>query len=243
MVLPGLPANDLDLSLYGGVDPRNLPRYTYNDSARATDVPSSTIAAWVRGMSYTKPRGGSGYVHPVIERPDPDDPRLSFHNLIEVHVLRALRRVHEIKLQAVREAISQAKEEHGIERLLIDPQLKTTGGALFLDYYLELVELSPARQLAMRHILQDHLRRVKVHPKLKLAEFFPLPRSPLLRDEEPILVSPFISFGNPIIGRIGVSTNVIATRYNRGETEAEIEEDYELTREEFEEAILYESAA
>jgi uncharacterized protein (DUF433 family) len=243
MVLPGFPANDLDLSLYGGVDPRNLPRYTYTEASRATDVPASTIQAWVRGMSYTRKRGPSGYVQPVIERPDAEDPRLSFYNLFEVHILRALRRVHEVKLDAVRQAIRLAKQEHGIERLLIDPQLKTTGGALFLDYYLDLVELSLSRQLAMRHILQAHLQRVRVHPKLKLAEFFPEARNPILKDKDPILVSPFISFGNPVIGRIGVSTHAITSRLNLGEAEGEIIEDYDLTKDEFEEAILYESAA
>lgn len=231
--------NHFDLSAYGGLDPRNRPRYSYKDSSRATGVPSSTIAAWVRGMRYTQKKGGTGFFEPVIERPDPDDPKLSFYNLIEVHVLRALREVHEVRLEAIRTAIKQAREEHGVERLLIDPQLKATGGALFLDYYLDLVELSPARQFAMRAILKNFLGRVR----LDRAMFFPLARTPLLKDREPVLVSPFVSFGNPVIERIGVSTGAIVSRINRGEPDTEVIEDYGLTAEEFEEAILYESAA
>ena len=104
------------------------------------------------------------------------------------------------------------------------------------------MELSASKQLAMRHILKDHLERVSFSSE-KLARFFPLPRNPLLRDATPILVTPFVSFGNPVIARIGISTNVIASRVNLGESEQDIVEDYELTKEEFEEAILYESAA
>lgn len=189
-------------------------------------------------MPYT--RGGkTRYFKSVIERPDPDDPRLSFYNVLEVHVLRALREVHEVKLDKIREAIQIAREKEGIDRVLIDPQLRTTGGDLFLNHYLDLVTLSHARQLAMRAILHAFLQRVAPDR----SGLFPLARHPNLRGSEPLLVSPFISFGNSIIKRKGVSTSVIASRLNLGESQEDIVEDYGLTVDEFEEAILYESAA
>ena len=58
-----------DLSLYGGQDPRELPRYTYNEASRATGVPASTIAAWVRGMPYASHTGQKAFFEPVIRRP------------------------------------------------------------------------------------------------------------------------------------------------------------------------------
>jgi uncharacterized protein (DUF433 family) len=237
-------ANPDSRSLYGGADPAELPRYTYLDAFRATQVPPSTIAAWVRGMRYTKKGGRSGRVEPVIERPVRGDSRLSFNNLLEVHVLRALRKVHEVQLKAVRAAIRHAREEHGIPRLLIDPQLRTTGGALFLDYYFQLVPLSQSGQFAMRAILQQFLRRVRVDEHLRQAMFYPLPRNPKFSPtDEPVLVSPLVSFGDPVIGRIGVSTRAIASRLNAGEEKAAIIDDYRLSEDEFEEAILYEEAA
>ena len=228
--------------LYGGGDPRELPRYTYSEARRATNVPESTIAAWVRGMSYTRQDGTSGFFEPVITRPVPADSRLSFNNLVEVHVLRALREVHEVRLGVIRTAIQLAKNEHGIDRLLIDRQLRTTGGKLFLDYYFKLVELSESRQFAMRTLLHNYLLRVKIDDRLKKASFYPLPRVPSLGNAEPILVSPYVAFGAAVIQRRGISTSAIAGRLNVGEKRATIIADYRISEEEFEEAILYEAA-
>jgi len=45
-------------------------------------------------MAYTTSRGTKSRYAPVITLPDPHDKRLSFNNLLEVNVLRALRKVH-----------------------------------------------------------------------------------------------------------------------------------------------------
>lgn len=243
MVIANASANAPDLTYYGGVDPRDLPRYSYKEASHATQVPASTIAAWVRGMTYTRRGKNPGYVESVIERPFASDSRLSFYNLLEVHVLRALRQVHEVKLDAIRFAIGRAREEHGITRLLTDPKLVTSGGALFLDYYLHLVELDRSRQIAMRQILKGFLTRVQVDEEKRYSAFFPFPRSTGLADQTPILVSPFISFGKAVIERTGVSTFAIVSRVNAGESPEEVITDYRLTEAEFGEAILYETAA
>lgn len=228
-------------NLYGGLDPADLPRYSYIDAARATNVPASTVGAWLRGMSYKRAGRKPGFFHPVIERPDESDTRLSFNNLLEVNVLRALRQVHEVKVQAVRDAMERAKEDHGITRLLIHPNLRTSGGKLFLDYYFQLVELTNTQQLAMEVMLRHSLQRVQVDDR-QVQGFFPIPRS-TSQDARPILVSPYVSFGNAIIERRGVTTNAIRSRFDLGETKAAIMADYGLNGEEFDEAILYEAAA
>lgn len=229
------------LSFYGGLDPADMPRYTRVDAERATGVPASTIGVWVHGMPYTNRKGIRGRYDPVVALPDATDPRLSFNNLLDVNVLRALREVHEVKLKSVREAMENAKRDHDIDRLLIHPNLRTSGGRLFLDYYLKLVDLSNSKQLAMRSILEHSLKRVEVDEDLR-ASFFPMPRH-MAPDERPILVSPYVSFGNAILERRGISTYAIRSRFDAGETKPAILADYELTNGEFEEAILYEAAA
>lgn len=228
-------------NLYGGLDPADMPRYTRVDASRATGVPASTIGVWAHGMPYTNRKGVRGRHEPVVPLPDSDDSRLSFNNLLEVNVLRALREVHEVKLQSVRTAIENAWRDHKIDRLLIHPNLRTSGGALFLDYYFKLVELSNSKQLAMRAILEHSLQRIEVDEELR-ASFFPLPRY-MARDERPILVSPYVSFGNAILERRGISTYAIRSRVDAGENKAAIVADYDLREEEFEEAIVYEAAA
>jgi uncharacterized protein (DUF433 family) len=229
-------------NIYGGTDPAELPRYTRIDASRATGVPASTIGVWVHGMPYTSRKGVRKQFEPVVALPDPADSRLSFNNLLEVNVLRALRGIHEVQLRSVRTAIENAKRDHGIERLLIHPRLRTSGGALFLDYYFKLVDLSNSKQLALRSILEHSLQRVEVDEKCRALNFFPFPRS-MQRDERPILVSPYVSFGGAILQRRGISTNAIAARVDSGEDKAAILADYDLTEDEFEEAILYEAAA
>jgi len=227
--------------LYGGADPTDLPRYTRVDAGRATGVPASTIGVWVHGMPYTNRRGIRARYEPIVALPDPDDPRLSFNNLLEVNVLRALREVHAVRLISVRTAIENAKRDHDINRLLIHPNLRTSGGALFLDYYFQLVDLSNSKQLAMRSILEHSLQRVEVDEDLRVQSFFPIPRY-MAPDERPILVSPYVSFGDAILERRGISTHAIRSRVDAGESRETVVADYDLREEEFEEAIRYEAA-
>lgn len=228
-------------NLYGGLDPADMPRYTRIDAGRATGVPASTIGVWVHGMPHTTRKGIRARYEPVVALPDVSDTRLSFNNLLEVNVLRALREVHEVKLQSVREAIENAKSEHKIDRLLIHPKLRTSGGSLFLDYYFKLVDLSNSKQLAMRAILEHSLQRVEIDEDLRTS-FFPIPRH-MAPEERPILVSPYISFGNAILERRGISTHAVRSRVDAGEEKDAIIADYDLRYDEFEEAILYETAA
>lgn len=227
--------------IYGGSDPADLPMFTRLDASRATSVPTSTIGVWVHGMPYTTSKGLRRRYDPVVTLPDVGDSRLSFNNLLEVNVLRALREVHEVQLKSVRIAMQNARKERGIDRLLLHPNLRASGGDLFLDYYFQLVDLSHSKQEAMRTILEHSLKRVEIDHE-QLRAFFPLPRL-MSREERPILVSPYISFGNAVITSRGVSTYAVRSRLDAGEKREDIIADYDISPDEFNEAILYESAA
>lgn len=231
-----------DLELYGGVEPRDQPWYTYPEAARATGIPPSTLRAWTLGQRYRR-KHDRAFFAPVIARPSESDARLSFTNLIEAHVLRALRTVHEVKLNYIREAVAIAEEQYGIQRLLISPDLRTSAGQLFLDHYTGLLELSRAKQLAMREVLTQYLERVQFDESQLPVEFHPFARMPRNTNQEIISLSPYVSFGRPLIRRVGVSTQAIVQRLEAGEPGEEVELDYGLEHEELEEAILYEAAA
>jgi uncharacterized protein (DUF433 family) len=233
---------DKDLTLYGGQDPRLAPLYTYPEAARATGIPASTLRAWTVGQTYRR-KNDRGYFEPVIGRPSHDDARLSFTNLIEAHVLRALRTVHEVKLSAIREAVDIAEREFGITRLMVSPDLRASPGQLFLDRYTHFLELSAAQQLAMKSILDQFLERVVFDASRLPAEFFPFERSPRNSGQRLIAISPYISFGSAVIQRVGVSTHAVVQRIELGEPADLVIADYGLTGAELEEAILYEAAA
>lgn len=225
--------------LYGGKDPRDLPRYTYPEAARATGVPASTIGVWVRGQEYAR-KHDRGFAEPVITKPG--EGRLSFFNLIEVHVLRSLRTKHAVKLEHVRQAARIAEQKYNVEKLLISEQLRFDAGGLFLERYGELNQLTPAEQYAMKDVLESYLDRIEFGEGGLPKDFSPLERlTPTGR--KLILVSPFISFGRPIIKRLGITTHAIADRINAGESEESIMEDYGLQPVELKEALAYESAA
>lgn len=231
-----------DLALYGDKDPRDLPRYTFADAARAIHVPASTIGTWVRGQHYPVKQGVKRF-HPLLHRPDKKDTRLSFNNLLEAFVLRALRNKHDVSLKNVREAVAIAEEQHNIPRLLITSQLRISGGELLLDSYFQLVHLTKSAQLVMRSMLRDYLARVEFADAPIARGFFPIARHPANRDQELILVSPFIAFGQPVVKRTGVSTFAIADRVNLGEDATAVMQDYGLEQSEFDEAIAYEQYA
>lgn len=223
--------------LYGGKDPRDLARYSYSEAARATGVPASTIASWVRPKSTR--RVGGDFFRPVIERPG--EGRLSFYNLIEVHVLRSLRTKHSVQLEHVRRAAEVAEAEYRIPKLLLSEELRFAAGHLFLERYGQIVQLSPVEQLVIKEVFEAYMNRIEFEGGVP-SDFSPLERL-TETGRKLILVSPFISFGRPVIRRLGITTHAIAERINAGDSESEVIEDFGLLPAELKEALAYESAA
>jgi len=84
----------IDLSIYGGRDPRDLPACSLDVAAAWLLVPKSTLRDWVFGASWTEKDGTPRSFKPLIKPPDPDVQMLSFVNLVEIHVLKSIRRKH-----------------------------------------------------------------------------------------------------------------------------------------------------
>jgi len=194
------------------------------------------------GQRYRR-REDEGFFEPVISRPSADDPRVSFTNVIEAHVLRALRTVHEVRLDYIRQAVHIAEAEFGICRLLVSPDLRTSAGALFLDHYTGLLELSASKQYALRQVMRQYLKRIEFDSDNLPVEFSPFGRLPESDQQKLISLSPFVSFGRSVIRSCGISTRVIADRLDVGESAEDVRADYGLSEVELEEAVLYEAAA
>jgi uncharacterized protein (DUF433 family) len=228
--------------IYGGRNPAELPLYSVRQAAHHLHLSRATLRSWVQGRSYPT-TGGTGFFQPLLQRPDPGNPRLSFHNLVEAHVLRALRVDHGVPMSAVRSALDYAQKELGIDRLLLREELRAAPGQLFLDRYGQLVNLSRAGQLAMAKILESYLARVDRDPRGLPARLFPFPSRHPGEAPKSIAIDPQISFGRPVIARRGISTAILAERLDAGESVQELAFDYDLAESEVEEAILYERAA
>jgi uncharacterized protein (DUF433 family) len=222
-------------------DSRDQPAYGLPEATRYVKLPIATLRSWVVGRAYPKGQMVATF-QPLIKPARKNPPLLSFYNLIEAHVLRALRTEHGVAIKSVRNALRYAERSEKIERLLLRKDLLTDAGKLFLSRYGQLIELSASGQLAMRKVFEEHLKRVEWDEWQ-----FPVRLYPYVSAEptasKPIAIDPSIGFGRPVVVRAGVSTRAIADRIDAGETVADLAEDYDLKPEEIEEAVLYERAA
>jgi uncharacterized protein (DUF433 family) len=219
-------------------DLRNQPAYGPAEAARYLRVPAATLRSWVLGRDY--PKGGKqATFHPLI-RPSLQQPlQLSFFNLIEAHVLRALRTEHGVAIAELRKAIAYAQKKLSIERLLLSPELRTHAGEVFLDRYVELINLSASGQLALRKVFEEHLKRVEWDEWKFPVRLYPYLDPSQRTPERPIAIDPQVAFGRPVVLRAGVSTAAIAERLDAGESVEALVDDYDLTREEIEQAVLF----
>jgi uncharacterized protein (DUF433 family) len=223
-------------------DIRDQPAYGVAEAARYVRLPAATLRSWLIGRDYPK-ADGKGKFHPLIKPASREPLQLSFYNLVEAHVLRALRTQHGVALAELRSAISYAEKKEQIDRLLLSPELRTHAGQVFLDRYVELINLSASGQLAIRKTFEDHLTRVEWDKWKFPVRLFPYSGATLRSEERAIVIDPQIAFGRPVVPRAGISVIAIADRIDAGESVDAVAEDYDLSHEEVEQAVLYTRAA
>ena len=223
-------------------DIRNQPAYGPAEAARYLRLPAATLRSWLVGRDY--PKGDFQATFRPLIKPASNNPlQVSFYNLIEAHVLRALRTEHGVALAELRKAIAYAEKTLQLHRLLLSHELRTYAGQVFLDRYVELINLSASGQLAMRKTFELHLERVEWDAWQFPVRLYPCVDSTRSVAERPIAIDPHVAFGRPIVRKVGVSTAAIADRIDAGETVEALADDYDLSREEIEEAVLYSRAA
>ena len=130
-----------------------------------------------------------------------------------------------------------------MQRLLLSPDLRTHAGKMFLDRYVDLINLSASGQLAMRVAFERCLQRVEWDEWQFPVRLYPYFDSTQHAADRPIAIDPKVAFGRPIVRRAGVSTAAIADRIDAGETVAAVADDYDLSAEEVQQAVLYSRAA
>lgn len=223
-------------------DSREQPAYPLSEAARYLKLPAATLRSWTLGRPYPTAQG-RGVFRPIIRPAQTQPPMLSFWNLVEAHVLRALRSEHGVSVDNVRKAVAYAERTLNIERLLLRPELCSDAGRLFLDRYGELINLSASGQLAMHQVLTAHLKRVEWDAERLPIRLHPFVVGDLPSGDMPIAIDPRIAFGRPVVVSQGISTAAIADRIDAGESPADVAADYDLTTEDVERAVVYERAA
>ena len=211
------------IDIYGGADPRDLPRYSTAEAAHYLRLPRATLKTWVHGR--IDPDGDR--TETVIRLPG-GSALLSFHNLVEAHILSAIRRHHGVSFQRIRRALRFLERRMHQQRPLITTKFQTDGVDLFVDELGNLINASRDGQIGIESALRASLARVEHDQDGLASRLFPFARG---EGKEPkvILVDPRLAFGKPVVAKTGVPVSVIVGRYRAGEDVAGIARDYGIS--------------
>jgi len=185
---------------------------------------------------------------PLIHLDDRKKQYLSFINLVEAHVLTAIRRRHGIKLLQVRTALDHVQRQFKIERPLIDRTLQTNGLDRLVERYGDLIRASREGRQAMKEILAVYLKRIARDAKGLPIRLYPFTRdtesdaAPLNSAPRVVVMNPLVSFGRPMIVGSGIPVSSVYERYKAGDSVAELAQAFRLDTGAVEEAIRCEAA-
>jgi uncharacterized protein (DUF433 family) len=207
-----------------------VPIYGVAEAAQYLRVPRATLAYWLRG-------GNS--VPPIIELTSKSPARLSFSNLLECHVLSSLRAIYDVRLPKVRKSLVILAKFVNHRHPLINQVFKTDRRDLFIDHLGEVINLSKNGQIQIRSVVELYLERVQPDPH-GLFRFYPFVMERTANEPRLILIHPAVSFGKPVISGTGISTAVVASRFNARESIGDLATEYGVTPQQIEEAIRWE---
>lgn len=217
-------------------DPRELPAYNIADTAHYLRIPRATLRSWVAGRHYPT-MSGRQFFSPIITPAHRDPILLSFINLVEIHVLDAIRREHDISLPKVRKALNFLKNTFPSRHPLADRALETDRLDLFITEFGKLINITRDGQLAIRSVVQAYLRRIERDHAGIPVRLYPFTRKRDLDEPKAVVIDPYISFGRPVLVGTGIATVVVAERYKAGESIGDLARDYGRRPFEIEEAI------
>jgi uncharacterized protein (DUF433 family) len=216
-----------------GQDPRNVPIYSISDVAHHLRLPRSTVQAWV------KSRGGSAPFRRVIMPDDARGARLSFRNLVEIHVLSALRQ-YDIPLPRIRGALGFMRERLGTDHPFADQDISTDRVEIFVQYLDSWIQVTGGGQLALKPIVERYLERIERDEEGLLQRLYPFVGDRDLR--RVVAIDPSRKFGRPYLAEAGVETAIVASRYRAGEGVAVLAADFGTTTDLIKGALRFERA-
>jgi uncharacterized protein (DUF433 family) len=209
-------------------DPREQPAYSPAEAAHYLDIPVSTVCYWSVGRDDYRPLIEPATTHPLV---------LSFVNLVELHVLSAMRRRFRISMPDVRHALDYVEKQLRLARPLASKRFLTDGVRLFVDHYGSLLDVTQDGQTAMRELLSDALVRVEWDSSGSPIRLFPYTRKEPGDAPNLIVIDPAVSGGRAVIKDTRVAVDVIAERFEAGDSMSDLAIDYGLPMEAVEEAI------
>jgi uncharacterized protein (DUF433 family) len=218
-------------------DLRELPAYSFLEASRYLRIPTATLRDWIYGWTYATAAEGERFAPPLLALPESALASLSFFNLVEAHVLDAIRRIHRIPMQKVRRALDYLQKNLPSRHPLADERFETDGIELFVERFGSLILASQSGQVTHRELVAGHLRRIEHDAEGQAARLFPVSRRRGDSGIRHIVIDPDVAFGRAALAGSNIATCVIAERHKAGETISALAQDYACTREQIEAAI------
>ena len=227
-------------NLYGETDPRDIPIYSISDAAKYLRIPVGTIRSWTvsisNGSNFSKPQ-------PLILTQDIKPKLLSFTNLVEIHVLRAIRKHHQMQRDKVRIALDYIQEKFQVLHPLASEKFSINGVDLFIERYASLFNVSEYWRTGLKSSFNTHFQRIEFDKNGFAMKLFPFTASQEENNPRIVVIDPRIAFGRLVIAETGIPTIVLAQRLKAGESIQDLAYDYKCDRLKIEEAIRCELPA
>jgi uncharacterized protein (DUF433 family) len=211
-----------------------LPLYGLSEAALYLRVPIKTLEYWAFGR---------GRVTPLISVARKQPRAFSFMNLLECHMLASMRTLYDLRLPKIRRAVAHLNKTSGFRHPLIEQPLFTNRVDVLIQEIGRFINLSRGGQLAIPEIVGAHLERVEYDRELGSLRFYPFVRERSATEPKFIVINPALGFGKPVIAGTGISTAVVASRFNARESMTELAKEYGLEENQIEEAIRWETRA
>jgi uncharacterized protein (DUF433 family) len=206
------------------------PIYGVAEAAQYLRVPQNTLAYWLKG-------GGS--VPPLIKLVSAEPPRLSFSNLLECYMLSSMRAIYDVRIPKVRKALATLAKYIHHEHPLIEQAFQTDRKDLFIEHLGKIVNLSKDQQILIPGVMELYLERIERDPK-GLFKLYPFVMGRTSSEPKLIQINPAVGFGKPVIAGTGISTTVVASRFNARESIDDLASEYGVKARQIEEAIRWE---
>jgi uncharacterized protein (DUF433 family) len=201
----------------------DIPAYPVGEAARYAQVSAKTVTAWHKPDKRSVLSGKQ------------DRERLSYLQLIELAVVAAFRQA-KIPLPAIRAAREYMKDELKSQHPFAEFEFKRYGKSLFTEVKesgrTKLLKVTQAGQLAWQEIVGPVLKEFEYeHQGVAI-------RWRVAGPSSPIIIDPRLSFGAPTVK--GVPTWILKGRFDAGENDSAIAEDFGIDVSSVREALKFE---
>lgn len=223
--------------IYAGKSPRELPLYSIPEAARIVRVQPTTVRHWALGRTYQTNQGAKAWP-PLIHAADPKGRRLSFANLVELHVLSALRD-KQVRVESIRSASRFIRGELKAKHPLADVDAHTDSVDIYVEYLGRLINASTSNYV-LRPVVERYLERIDRDEHGLASRLFPITRD----DAEcprVIAIDPARRFGRPVLAASNIETSIVAERFLAGELPSSLAIDLGVSETDVFEAVRFES--